>query len=1079
MKQTMNEQKFRWLRRGMLLLAAGIVSLSLSAQNTATITVRGRVVDAGGEAIIGASVVVVGHAAIGTASDVDGNFTLGVPTGSRLLVSYLGMVAREVAAEAGAPLLVRLEEDQLALDEVVVVGYGYVKRKDLTGAVASVGENVLRNIPLTSTAGAMAGRLPGVSVVTTQGSPDASVQIRVRGGGSISQDNSPLLIVDGFQVGNIDHIPPGDIESIDVLKDAASTAIYGAKGANGVILITTKGGRGGRAAVDFNASVGFNSMYNETPVLSPYEYVYLQRELDLADNAGFFSRYGRWEDIDIYRSMPGNNWQQKLFDRTGVKQNYHLNISGGEGSLMYSVSYTRDDEQYIMQTSNNKRDNLNIKLNKVFNEHLKLEFNPKMTYRVINGASVSDGAKLRDCVKFPSIGTLTSLTLDDLGDGYNLDNLSNLNDPFYNVANEYKKQYKFNNSYQAALTWDIVRGLSLRAEGAYAFQFDRTDQIYLKNTGQANEKAGQPVAYRTYWTGNQGTVRAVANYTANVARHSINAIAGFEMNHSERDRMVVNSDYYPHDYSAENILAMWNNGTSEPTYTTIEEPSRTESFFARADYGFDSRYLLTLTARADGTNVFAPNNKWGVFPAASAAWRLSDESFMEATREWLSNLKFRVSYGLAGNARVGSYWRQTYSPVTNTKNLYYVNEVGQSALQPSNTLRNENLTWETKYSSNLGMDLGVWRDRIGLTVDLYRDITKNLIMQVDLPSNSGYTTQYQNLGQTTNRGLEVGLNGYLVDRKDFYLQMNFNISFNKNRVDALYGTHADQMIVSSGSIPEIGRDNYRIFVGDEVGLMWGYVSDGMYSFDDFTFDDLTKKWKLKDGAVDCSGVLSRSGDYFGPGHMKLKDLNNDNKVDADNDRRIIGRAQPLHTGGFSFNTGWKNLELIAMFNWSYGNDILNVTKLDYNSYAGSKRYQNMSAEMRLENRFTFIDPATGYNIYSGTHADPELLQQLNANAKYWHPMANATVMTDYAVEDGSFLRLGNLTLAYTLPQALTTRAGVKNLRLYATAGNLFCWTAYSGQDPEVNTSSGNLTPGFDYSAYPKSRTCLVGINVTF
>jgi hypothetical protein len=298
-------------------------------------------------------------------------------------------------------------------------------------------------------------------------------------------------------------------------------------------------------------------------------------------------------------------------------------------------------------------------------------------------------------------------------------------------------------------------------------------------------------------------------------------------------------------------------------------------------------------------------------------------------------------------------------------------------------------------------------------------------------------------------------------------------------VDALYGTHNDQMIVSSGSVPEIGRDNYRVFVGNEVGLMWGYVSDGMYSFDEFTFDDVTRKWKLNEGVVDCSGVLSRSGDFYGPGHMKLKDLNSDGKIDADNDRQIVGRAQPLHTGGFSFMTGWKSFDLTAMFNWSYGNDVLNVTKIDYNSYAGSKRYQNMTTEMRLSNRFTFIDPATGYNVYSGTHANPELLQQLNANAVYQHPMVNATVMTDRAVEDGSFLRLGTLSLGYTLPEYLTAKIGVRNLRIYGTANNLFCWTAYSGQDPEVNTSSGNLTLGVDYSAYPKSHTYIVGINVSF
>jgi len=441
-------------------------------------------------------------------------------------------------------------------------------------------------------------------------------------------------------------------------------------------------------------------------------------------------------------------------------------------------------------------------------------------------------------------------------------------------------------------------------------------------------------------------------------------------------------------------------------------------------------------------------------------------------------MKIRATYGLTGNARVGSYWRQTYSPVTSTKNLYYQGEVGQSALQPSSVLRNENLTWETKYSKNIGIDAGFFNERLSLVIDLYEDVTKDLIMQVDLPSNSGYTTQYQNLGQTTNRGVEFTLNASLMSGKDFYLDMNFNISFNKNRVDALYGTHNDEMIVSGGGV-EVGSDNYRVFTGQEVGLMWGYVSDGMYSFDDFTFNETTKKWDIKEGVVDCSGVLSRSGDYFGPGHQKLKDLNGDGVVDADNDRTVIGHAQPKHTGGFSIATGWKGIDLTAMFNWSYGNDIFNASKIDYNSYTGTKRYQNMTTEMRLENRFTYIDPVTGNNLYTGTYADPVKLQELNVGKKYWHQMENATIMTDWGIEDGSFLRLGTLTLGYTLPTLLTRRFGVQNLRLYGTAGNLFCLTRYSGQDPEVNTSSSNLAPGVDKSAYPKSHTYLFGLNITF
>ena len=1072
------KQKFDyvWNVGTLLMVLLLLVPIAGFTQNG---TVKGTVVDSEGEPVIGATVTEKGRKGNGAITNLDGDFTLTLSgTEKKIIVTFIGMRTEEVSVTPGKKVQIVLEDDAQQLDEVevVAIGYGNARRKDLTGAISSVGENTLKDITTTSAASAITGRIAGVSVVTTQGSPDAEVSIRVRGGGSITQSNDPLFIVDGFQVNGIGDIPPTDIESIDVLKDASSTAIYGAKGANGVVLVTTKSGRVGKMEVSLNASVGFNHMYNETDVLSPYEYVYLQRELDPSTNAGFFERYGRWDDLEIYRGRKGTNWQAKLFDRTGVKQNYNLNINGGSKDLVYSLSYTRDNEEYIMKTSEFNRDNLNVKISKKFNDKLKIDFNSRMTSTVIDGTSVSSGGKLRDCVKYPPVGTLKDLTAEDLqGSEYIPENISGLNDPFYNIANEYKKQQKFSNSYNAALIWDIIKGLNFRAEGTYVFDFDRTDQIYLENTGEANNKAGQPVSYRTYWNGKR---RTQLSYNKQIKKHRFDITAGLELSSSEKDNMRINSDYYPIDYTANDILSMWNNGKAEPTYTTIDEPNRSQSYFGRMGYNLNNRYYANFTLRADGTNVFAPGNKWGVFPAGSVAWRISDEKFMKTAKNWLSDLKLRLSYGKAGNARVGSRWRQTYKAVSDTRYLYYQNETGMSSLQTSTTLRNEDLTWESKYSANIGLDMSLFKNRLKINVDLYKDITKNLIMSVQLPSNAGYRDQYQNLGQTTNQGLEISLNANLIQKKDAYLDFGFNISFNKNKVDALYGANQDVMILSAGGT-SVGSDNYRIFVGQEVGLMYGYIYDGLYDFDDFTFNKETQRWDLNEGVVDCSGVLSLSGNYYGPGHMKLKDLNGDGKIDPDNDRKVIGHALPKHTGGFNINAGWKGFDLVAMFNWSYGNDILNLSKVDYVTYAGSRKYQNMSTLMKKENRFTTIDPVTGLNIYNGGNADPERLREVNQNKTMWHPIINNNITTDWVVEDGSFLRLGTLTLGYTLPKNLTKKFGVKKLRLYATASNLFCLTGYSGQDPEVNTSSSNMTPGVDKSSYPKNKNYLFGANLTF
>ena len=1073
----MQRQKQQCLQKLLCIITFLLLTpLGVTAQNV----IKGHVTDEQGEDVIGATVVEKGNTGNVAITDFDGNFQIKVEgRNKKLVITYIGMQTLTVDAVPGITMNLKMKEEghTLAEVQVVSVGYGNARRKDLTGSISSVGEGTLQHIQSTSAAEALAGRLAGVQVITSEGSPGASVSIKVRGGGSITQSNEPLYLVDGFRVDNIDDIPPSDIANIDVLKDAASTAIYGSEGANGVVMVTTKSGRIGKTEISFNATLGFNKFYNKTAVLSPYEYVYYQRELQ-PDKDDY---YGAFHDIDIYKSMEGTDWQQKLFDHTGVKQNYNLNINGGTKELTYSISYSHDDETYTLNTSQFRRDNVNIKLKKTLFDKLTFDINAKLTNRIIDGPSVSNGQKLIHAIKYPPISTLQAL-LDEEAAGDEglmvMDQLTNLTNPVYNLNNEYQKQKKFYNAYIAGVTWDINKGLSLRAEGSYGFNFDRTDHIYLQKTGESKRLGGQPVAYRYRWDGEAWTLRSTLTYKKRIKKiHNLNMMIGAEARNSQQNSQTVNSNYFPIDYTAEDILAMWNDGTPEPTYTNISEPQRTASFFGRANYVFDDKYYVNFTLRADGKNVFAPGRKWGVFPAAALAWRITDEKFMAKTRGWLDNLKLRLSYGVSGNARVNAYWRQEYSAITSSTSLYYQNEIAQSALIPASVLRNEKLTWESKHSFNTGADVNLFGNRITMTIDYYHDVTKNLILNVQLPSNSGYTSQYQNVGQTTNHGLELTLNTHLINNKTFYLDFNFNIAFNKNKVDKLYGD-SNSIILSGGGI-DIGSDNYRVIVGEPVGLMWGYVCDGIYSFNDFTFNNDTKRWEIKPGVADCSAILSKSGDYFGPGHIKLKDLNGDGIIDADNDRTIIGHAQPKHTGGFGFNAGYKGFDLTALFNWSYGNDVLNMSKLDYSSYNNTRRYQNVSAEMSLDKRFTTIDPSTGKNIYYGDYANPELLQQINQGKTMWHPMENNIIMTDWAVEDGSFLRLGTLSLGYTFPVKLVNKFSAKKVRVYITGTNLFCITGYSGQDPEVNTSSNALILGYDRSAYPKSRSYQFGLNVTF
>jgi TonB-linked SusC/RagA family outer membrane protein len=739
-----------------------------------------------------------------------------------------------------------------------------------------------------------------------------------------------------------------------------------------------------------------------------------------------------------------------------------------------------------------KRTNVNFKISTKLNKSFDFVFNTRLSNSIIDGPSVSSGSgattKLRNVVKYAPTRGLRGFdqSLDDDDNLNSPESASLLLDPVLSIKNEYRAQYRFSNLYNGVINWNILKGLRFSTNVNYNFLSNRDEQVWTQGTGTSRDNGGQPVAQKNYDTGSSWSVSNTLTYDLKKGQNRYNFLLGQEVTNSQTDRTTALSKFFPVDKTVTEVLAAMSNGTPLPTYTNIGEPVRLSSLFGRINISMADKYLLTLTAREDGASVFSPQKKWGFFPGAAFAWRASEEEFLLDQRDWLSNLKVRVSYGAVGNSRVGTYWRQDYGYVdlTRTK-TYYPNENIENAIVASNTLRNPDLTWETTITQNIGLDFGVFNNRLSGTLELYRNRTKDLIVAMPLPTASGYTQQFQNVGQTSNRGVELALNAYIIERKDFTLSANFNISFNKNNIDKFSSGDNKWKLYGSGwnGSAEPAFD-YLVEEGGPVGQMYGYVTEGYYTFEDFTWNTTTKNWDLNPGVASNSSLIS-AGRYFGPGALKLKDIaggpdkSPDGKITED-DRTVIGNANPIHTGGFGLNATYKGFDLAAFFNWSYGNDIYNANKIDNTSYLLTRRYQNLSEEMSLDKRFTTIDPVTGYNVFFGNNGDPARLAELNQNKSIWHPIMTTTVFHSWAVEDGSFIRLNNLTLGYSLPAKLAKKMHMENLRMYATGYNLFILTNYSGPDPEVSTRrSTPLTPGVDYSAYPKARSFVAGVNVTF
>jgi len=1072
--------------------------------------VSGTVRDAKGEPVIGAGIVVEGTQN-GVVTDIDGHWTLSVPTNSTLVASCIGYTDVKVKVSAGQSVYdITLEESSLYLDDVVVIGYQTVKRRDLTGSVSSVNSKQLSSTPVANVAQALQGKLAGVNVVSQDGRPDATINIRVRGGGSISQSNDPLILIDGVQ-GTLSDIPSDQVESIDILKDASSTAIYGARGANGVVLITTKSAKEGKVRVSYSGYAKLNTPTKYIEGLDPYDYlayVWANAEANGSYYVEPFTKLygiGDYGDIERYRNVEKYDVQKQIYGNS-FSHSHDLSVSGGTDmtKVLFSVNYNDEDGMKI--NSYNRRANVSLKLDQKISSKLNMGLDLRyvdVTSMGYEGTGSRSGSTLSSAYRFRPIATEDILgDLSALREGaieqYGKSSLWDMYDPYRMILDYEPLKMRQHLRGTVSVNWNIIEGLTYHSDLSLSRTYQQnktwtgaTASSYLDDVTGEKIWAGQASLYK----GNSSTMRwtNTLNYQFNLGKaHSFNVLLGHEMSDSHGDSMTINADHFPANYTKENAFTMINQFDQSSSSKKVVDmfssgwntPSRLVSFFGRVNYSLLDRYLFTLTMRADGSSKFAPSNRWGFFPAAAFAWRMSDEPFMEDV-DWMDDLKLRLSYGEVGNDGISAdLWSQTWSSST-TSSVIGGKTFGSYDLASS--MANPDLKWETTVTRNLGVDFGFLKGRLNGSLDLYWNSTKDLLMNVTIPGITGFTSTFKNIGQTSNKGVELSLNGTIIETRDWGLSVGGNINFNRNNIDALAENVATQYGSSWFHAGNPGND-YGFEVGKPVGLVRGLTYDGFYTADDFTYADgiYTLKEGIPDLSSNITGVFHGAegrvpkGQNAYPGMAKFVDTDGSGVVD-DKDYTVIGDMNPLFTGGFNISANYRNWDLGLYFNYSVGNEIYNISKLvSLNGYKESGVFENHLALLKGSYKIYYIQ--NGQLVRLET---PEQLNAANADASLPLFYNENGIVSTLGIEDGSYLRLNTMTLGYTLPSAskFAKAMNISSLRVYATIYNVFTLTKYSGLDPEVSTNNqmndSYPTPGIDYGAYPRARSFVLGLNIRF
>ena len=702
-------------------------TLTMSANGFAQTVIKGNVTDNTGEPIIGASVIEDGSASNGGVTDIDGNFTITLKGNSKKLkVSYVGMKPQVVNVSGKSVVNIKLEDDATTLNDVVVIGYGSVKKKDLTGSVATVNNKALEAVPVANATEALQGKMAGVQITATEGSPDAEMKIRVRGGGSITGDNTPLYIVDGFPVESISDIPASEIEDITVLKDASSTAIYGSRGANGVILVTTKSGKEGKVNVSYNAYYSWKKMAKTLNTLSGSDYVKWQREYALLrDNEDKYTNlFGNWEDRDLYENAAENDWQDQVFGRVGNTFNHNLSITGGSEKTKFNFGYAHVNDKAIMLGSSYRRDNLSLKLNHKVNKKVSVDFSMRYSNTLVNGAGANESktevstadSRMKNVMIYPMFN------FADLSDGYDPD--LQLTYPITSVYDTDRKQSRQNFNMNGSFTWEIIKNLKFKSEFGLDWYYNTDKKYYGTSTYNArtnsvDTKGTHPMAYfidtQRKTVRNTNTLNYDFKNLIKNKNHNLNILLGEETINKKSNVNEDRLNLFPTTFTAAQAWAMSSQGTPYYVNKYNNADDNLLSFFGRANYNFMDKYLLSATFRADGSSKFSEGNRWGYFPSAAVAWRISSEPFMKKTNDWLDDLKLRFSYGTAGNNNIPA--DQT-SPIWSSSNSTWLNQFnsfwtsGLASGQSGTFASNPDLTWETTITRNIGLDFTLFKSKL-------------------------------------------------------------------------------------------------------------------------------------------------------------------------------------------------------------------------------------------------------------------------------------------------------------------------------------------------------------------------------